>query len=621
MNNLVENIIPVGAIPSSDEIHFTVWGPFLHDCKVHLYEPQETVIPMEKNKRGYWNSVFKITEHHQKITYKYLINEKEEYPDPASRYQPFGVHERSEVIQFDNTQNPQDYSLRPKLEDYVIYELHVGTFTPQGTFEAIIPRIAKLKDLGVNSIEIMPVAQFPGKRNWGYDGVYPFAVQNSYGGPWGLRKLVNHCHQMGIAVILDVVYNHLGPEGNYLSKFGPYFTSKYKTPWGEAINYDDAFCDEVRNYFIYNALYWFTEFDIDALRLDAIHAIYDESAYLFLEELADKVKEYDLKTNQTHFLIVESDRNDPRFIYPKAEGGYSLHAQWCDDFHHALHAYITGEKNGYYADFGSLAQLAKAYQQGYVMDGCYSSYRKRKHGRKPQKANRGQLIVFSQNHDQVGNRFRGERLSILVSFEELKIIAALTLFSGFIPLLFMGEEYGEKNPFCYFVDHGDPALLQAVREGRKREFQAFYGDQDGYDPTIEETFKKSIIQWELHQKDKHALLWSVYKECLTLRKKLKILQPLSNISPKVYFNEKEKIFSFLFENEEEKIIGLTNFDCVERTFVVDQRLEPLEKMLDLAEEKWSGLGSLSPSRLIGENLSVGVNPKNFVLYYNHKDLA
>ncbi|ACD83075.1 malto-oligosyltrehalose trehalohydrolase [Candidatus Methylacidiphilum infernorum] len=614
--SLLQSVIPVGAIPTSDSVLFTAWGPFLEDCKVHVYEPEDLVIPMEKDKAGYWRAFFKGSNKSKVVTYKYLINEKEEYPDPASRYQPFGVHGRSAVVHFDERSIQGTLEPRPILADYVIYELHVGTFTPQGTFEAIIPRLPELKQLGINCIEIMPVAQFPGKRNWGYDGVYPFAVQNSYGGPWGLRKLVDSCHQLGMAVILDVVYNHLGPEGNYLSKFGPYFTSKYKTPWGEAINFDDAFCDAVRNYFIYNALFWFSEYDIDALRLDAVHAIYDESAYPFLEELADKTTEYCNKFQKTHFLIIESDRNDPRFIYPKSVGGYALHAQWCDDFHHALHAYVTGENKGYYADFGSLEQLAKALQQGYVIDGCYSSFRKRKHGRKPLQANRTQLIVFSQNHDQVGNRFMGERLSTLVGFEELKIIAALTLLSGFVVLLFMGEEYGEKNPFYYFVDHGDPALLEAVREGRKREFQAFHGGREGYDPTTEEAWQKCILQWDLRNTGKHGVLWKLYKECLGLRKQLQSLKPSSNSSPKVYFDEKTKLFSFLFENSMEKVVGITNFDSEQRTFFLEKGTGPLEKILDLAEERWHGPGSLSPIRLAEESLSFAINPKNFVLYRN-----
>ncbi|CCG91631.1 malto-oligosyltrehalose trehalohydrolase [Candidatus Methylacidiphilum fumarolicum] len=613
--NMLSSIIPVGSICSDDAVSFVVWGPFLSDCAIHIYEPEDLTIPMEKDSRGYWRGLLKTHEKKNRIRYKYRINKLKEYPDPASRYQPYGVHDRSEVIDFSAIKKCEITEKRPALDDYVIYELHVGTFTPQGTFEAIIPRLPVLKELGINALELMPISQFPGKRNWGYDGVYPFAVQNSYGGPWGLRKLVDSCHQIGMAVVLDVVYNHLGPEGNYLSQFAPYFTQKYKTPWGEAINYDDAFSDEVRNFFIYNALFWFSEYDIDALRLDAIHAIYDESAYLFLEELADKTIEFCHTFNKTHFLIAESDRNDPKFIYPKTLGGCHLHGQWCDDFHHALHAFITKETKGYYSDFGSLSHVAKAFKQGYVIDGCYSSYRKRKHGRKPQHVKRSQLIVFSQNHDQIGNRYLGERLSCLIDFSELKMICVLTLLSGFIPLLFMGEEYGEKNPFLYFVDHGDPNLLEAVRKGRLKEFADFHGDKEGYDATKQEAFNKSIINWELRTEGTHAILWKLYQHTIALRKKYKSLICTENISPIVNFNEEEKLFFFLFNNKQESLLGITNFDSVERRYLIEEEVYPLGKILDLADEKWSGPGSISPDQLFASSTSIPISPKNIVLYY------
>ena len=316
----------------------------------------------------------------------------------------------------------------------MLYELHVGTFTAQGTFDAIVPHLDELKDLGITSIELMPVAQFPGDRNWGYDGVYPFAVQNSYGGPEGLKRLVNACHQRGLAVTLDLVYNHLGPEGNYLQDFGPYFTDRYRTPWGSAINFDGPESDEVRRFFIENALYWVTEFRVDALRLDAVHGIFDFSALHFLQELAAAVHEQAEQLNRRIYVIAESDLNDVRIVRSPELGGYGLDAQWNDDFHHALHTLLTGERTGYYEDFGRIQDLAKAFAEGFVYSGAYSPARRRRHGNSSKDLAAPRFVVFAQNHDQVGNR---HRLSALVSFEWLKLAAAVVLLSPFIPLLFI----------------------------------------------------------------------------------------------------------------------------------------------------------------------------------------
>src|SRR4030066_1209493 len=319
----------------------------------------------------------------------------------------------------------------------IMYEIHVGTFTPEGTFDAVILRLDELSVLGINTIELMPVAQFPGERNWGYDGTYPFAVQNSYGGPEGLKILINECHKKGMAVILDVVYNHFGPEGNYLWDYGPYFTDRYKTPWGQAINYDDLYSNEVRNFFIENALHWFKNYHFDALRLDAIHGIFDFSAKAFLQELAEKVEEFSSSEGKKYYLIAESDLNDSRVIRPGNMGGYGIDAQWCDDFHHAVHTLLVHENKGYYVDFGETEHLVKSFREGFVYSGQYSEYRKRNHGNSSRDCPAEQFIVFTQNHDQVGNRMFGERLSNLVSFESLKLAAGAVLLSPYIPLLFM----------------------------------------------------------------------------------------------------------------------------------------------------------------------------------------
>ena len=425
------------------QCRFRVWAPFVSKVELHLLSPNEQIVPMGKDQRGYHEAVVKQLE--PGALYRYRLDGDKERPDPASRYQPDGVHGPSQVVDPHFCWSEAHWAGLP-LKEYVLYELHVGTFTPDGTFSAIIPHLDQLKDLGITAVELMPVAQFPGDRNWGYDGVYPFAVQNSYGGPGGLKLLVDACHQRGLAVVMDVVYNHLGPEGNYLADFGPYFTDSYKTPWGPAVNYDGPYSDDVRRFFIENALHWLIDFRIDALRIDAVHGIFDSSAQPFLEELALTVQEHTERLNRQIYLIAESDLNDSRLVRSRKLGGYGLDAQWNDDFHHALHTLLTSERSGYYEDFGLCRDLATAFRDGFVYSGKYSRYRKRRHGNDARVIASHRLVVFSQNHDQVGNRMRGDRLSALVSFESLKLAAGVVILSPFIPLFFMGEEYQVKPP-------------------------------------------------------------------------------------------------------------------------------------------------------------------------------
>ncbi|MFH1703950.1 MAG: alpha-amylase family glycosyl hydrolase, partial [Nitrospirota bacterium] len=343
---------------------FVVWAPFLDQVQVKFASLHKKNISMEKDTKGHWKTV--VENVFPGTRYLYILGDKTEKPDPASHFQPEGVHGPSQIVDHSAFDWEDSKWKGIPLSEMIMYELHVGTFTSKGTFESIIPRLDGLLDLGINAIEIMPVSQFSGDRNWGYDGVYPFAVQNSYGGPEGLKRLVNECHKKGIAVILDVVYNHLGPEGNYLWDYGPYFTGKYKTPWGIAINFDDAYSNEVRDFFIENALHWFKNYHIDALRLDAIHGISDLSAKPFLQELAEKVEEFSLQEGRKFYLIAESDLNDSMVIKPRELGGYGIDAQWCDDFHHCLHTLVTGESQGYYVDFGKLEYLVKSLREGFV---------------------------------------------------------------------------------------------------------------------------------------------------------------------------------------------------------------------------------------------------------------
>lgn len=497
---------------------FRVWAPLSEKVEVHVISPKKRVIPLRSAERGYHHGIVEAVP--PGSLYQYRLDGEWERPDPASRFQPQGVHGPSGVVDPRFPWN-DDHWCGPPLRDYIIYELHVGLFSPEGTFEAVIPRLDELKELGITAIELMPVAQFPGTRNWGYDGVYPFAVQNSYGGPEGLKRLVNACHRRGLAVILDVVYNHLGPEGNYLADFGPYFTDRYRTPWGSAVNFDGAHSDEVRRFFIENALYWIREFHVDALRIDAVHAIMDFSARPFLEELALVVHEEAEESKRHVFLIAESALNDTRVIHSRERGGWGIDAQWNDDFHHALHALLTGEHEGYYRDFGGFEHMGKAFKEGFVYSGEYSAYRVRRHGRSSRHLPAHQFVVFAQNHDQVGNRAWGERLGHLVSQGRLKIASALVLTSPFIPMLFQGEEWGASTPFQYFTDHQDPGMGEAVHKGRHEEFSPFgWKLEEVPDPQAVETFDRSRLSWEERDQEPHKSILEWYRRLIAIRRSI-----------------------------------------------------------------------------------------------------
>jgi maltooligosyltrehalose trehalohydrolase len=476
---------------------------------------------MTKDSAGFHN--LDVPELAPEATYLYRLDSSDEWPDPASRSQPYGVHGPSQII------DPQSFcwnsaERKPQLKalslpSAVLYELHVGTFTPEGTFDGVIPHLDELADLGVTTIEIMPVAQFPGSRNWGYDGTYIYAPQNSYGGAAGLHRLVDAAHARGLTVVLDVVYNHLGPEGNYLGKFGHYFTTRYRTPWGSALNFDGPDSGPVRDFFISNALYWLEQYRIDGLRLDAIDRIYDLGAHHFLAELKESVQDLEKRTGRKIVLIAESDLNDRKVLDPPDRGGYALDAQWSDDFHHSLHTLLTGETAGYYADFGTLEHLATTLRQGWYYDGQYSVFRRRKHGNSPRDIPTEHFVVCSQNHDQVGNRAMSDRLSSLVDLAGLKLAAAVTLLSPFVPMLFMGEEYGEPAPFLYFTSHEDPDLIAAVRKGRQAEFAAFGWTNQLPDPQSASTFRDATLQHSRKNQHPHKSLWALYRQLIALRAK------------------------------------------------------------------------------------------------------
>lgn len=572
MQHLANLRPPLGATYNgNNQYSFQVWAPYAADVTVRLLDPQERLVPMQPVGDGFFqaqvDNVYPGTRYYYRLT-SIKDGEVKDRPDPASRFQPEGVHGPSQLIDPYFEWRDEAWSGVP-LQKQIIYELHVGTFTPEGTFDAIIPRLPWLQELGITAIELMPVAQFPGARNWGYDGVAPFAVQDSYGGPDGLKQLVNACHQAGIAVILDVVYNHLGAEGNYLWDYGPYFTDRYRTPWGDSINFDGPGSDQVRRYFIENAVYFLRDFHIDALRLDAIHAMLDFSATHFLEELSAVVERDAVQLNRRVQLIAESDLNDARVVRSRENHGFGIDAQWSDDFHHALHVLLTGESQGYYQDFVDdsgaepLHFLAKAITEGYVYSGQYSKERGRRHGNPSREIPAHRFVVCIQNHDQVGNRMLGERLPALTSWPRVKLAAAILLLSPNVPLLFMGEEYGESAPFLYFTSHTDETLVELVREGRKREFAAFMAQGEPADPYADETFQRSKLNHALADQGKHRELRELYRMLIHLRKTLPALELLSKEHTAVHTFEEERIMLLHRWCGRDHAVALFNFGGAE----------------------------------------------------------
>jgi maltooligosyltrehalose trehalohydrolase len=590
---------------------FRVWAPFSDRVELRLVAPEERVVRMEAQKHGYHRVVMENIA--PGTRYFYRLSDGKDYPDPVSRYQPEGIYGPSEAVNPHFNWTDGHWSGLP-LENHIIYELHVGTFTPEGTFESIIPRLRELADVGITAIELMPIAQFSGARNWGYDGVFPFAVQNTYGGPHGLKKLVNACHELGLALILDVVYNHIGPEGNCLPAFAPYFTDRYKTPWGPALNFDDAHSDEVRHFFISNAVEWITDYHVDALRLDAVHAILDHSATNFLEELGDAVRESATTLNRRVHVIAESALNDTRIIRPTELGGYGLDAQWNDDFHHALHTLLTREREGYYVDFGDFQHMSQAFSEGFVYSGRYSVTRGRRHGNSSRGIPSARFIVYAQNHDQVGNRMMGERLSRLVSFEAYKLASSLIMFSPFVPMLFMGDEYGETAPFQYFISHSDAALIEAVRNGRREEFAAFKWKGEPPDPQDEKTFANSRLDHSLKSKPSHRTLLEFHKELIRLRKSLPALRSLRKDKMDVASFEEDCVLAVRRWSMDDEVLVIFNFnDHPDRQFQ-NIPVGVWRKRFDSSDKRWMGAGAVAPEVIEAPQSGLTLQAYGAVLY-------
>jgi len=565
-----------------------LWAPFAH--RVELITGGSRVA-MGQDAGGWWS--VKVEGRLARTDYAFSIDGGEPIPDPRSCFQPDGVMAFSRPINHSEFQWSDGGWRSPELGSSIIYECHIGTFTADGTFAAAIDRLEYLKSLGITYLELMPVAEFPGDHGWGYDGVDLYAPHHAYGGPDGLKRLVDACHRIGLGVILDVVYNHFGPSGNFLPALGPYLTDRYRTPWGNAINFDDAGSVEVRRLVCDNAIMWLRDYHVDGLRLDAVHAIFDISAIHVLEQLATEVRALEARIGREFLVIAESDLNQPRLVTSSEAGGYGLDAQWSDDFHHALHAYLTRERSGYYEDFGSLADVAKALAGSYVYDGIYSRHRKRVHGRPAGTLPADRFIACIQNHDQIGNRAAGERLGHLISADGLKIAAALLLTSPFVPLLFQGEEWNASSPFQYFTAHTDPVLAQAVRDGRRREFAQSIGEAaEVPDPQAAETFARSKLKWEEREHGEHAEMLAWYRKLINYRRNR---LPLDQVS--VDFDEAARWLRM----RNGAIEVVCNFAEYEVSIPIDPRDRAMRVVLASKEPL-----SLSPAEIVVPPLSIAI---------------
>lgn len=597
----------------NNRYQFRLWAPKVQRVQLYIVQPQAQLIEMEREAGGYFRAV--ADDIHPGTRYFFRIDGNNR-PDPASRCQPEGVHGPSQIIVPGFPWEDDGWRGIP-LADYIFYELHVGAFTHEGTFDAIIPYLDTLKDLGITALELMPIAQFPGMRNWGYDGVYPYAPQVSYGDSDGLRRLVNACHQRGLAVVLDVVYNHFGPEGNYVQEYGEYFTNAYKSAWGDAVNFDQAQSDEVRRFFIENALHWFTEFHIDSLRLDATHTIMDFSAHTFLEQLSESVDQIRQQLGRHLYLIAENAKNDVRTVLPIAEHGLGMDAQWNDDFHHALRTLLTCDQTGYYQDYGGLEELAKAYREGFYFSGQYSHQFQHCFGTNSVSTPSERFVVFAYNHDQIGNRAYGERLGEYLSFDELKLVAGVTILSPYLPLLFMGEEYNEPAPFLYFIDFDAPDVVEGVRGGRKEEFADFLdGDEELPDPESYSTFYRSKLNFALHNQKHHGTLWQLYQKLISLRKSIPALRHLSKEHMEVTVDNEQYVMKVRRWSEDSQTVALYNFS--DETAVAELPMGEWELCIDSSAAEWAK-DSNNPKEAVAQSKLSTASPvtlqaKSFALF-------
>ncbi len=576
-------------IDEHKKTHFKVWAPY-HKTLSLLMSDDPSPLPMQNLNDGYHEII--LPRDCKGLEYWYQTAQGRKLSDPASHYQKQGVHGPSCVV--DHSFDWQDQLWQtPPLQDLIIYELHTGSFDSKADFTGISQHLDHLVSTGINAIEIMPVNQFPGKRNWGYDGVYPFAVQDSYGGPDALKTLVDQCHRKGLAVILDVVYNHLGPEGNYFPVFGPYFTEKYHTPWGPAINYDDKDAAGVRNYVLENILYWFRDYHIDGLRLDAIHAIYDHSEYHILAQVRDSMDEYNRENQGQHFLIAESELNDPRLIVERTSGGHGMDAQWLDDWHHIVHTLITGENGSYYQYYGQPDQMADCLNGNYILERKESPALDKALSVKIQDLAGDRFVICTQNHDQIGNRPFGRRLEHIAGYDAAKLAALLLFSSPFIPLIYMGEEWACSSPFLYFVDHSDKGLIQAVREGRAREFAGLMGDNTPPDPQSAATWKLSLLDWDELKGEKHKIIHELYRFLISWRYSYPQSEWMSPGGRSASMEGR----TLHFKNKVNSSILYTIANLSPHPVEISwKEKEGYQLILDTSHKKWLGQGSSAPQK-------------------------
>ena len=607
--------IPLGATLSSDgSARFLLWAPAARAVRLEIRGPHAVSRAMEPRERGYFGT--EIAGLRPGTRYGYRLDSGRVLPDPASRSQPDGVEGLSELVAPERFPWTDRRWTGTALEPLVFYELHVGTFGGRGDFDAVARDLPRLRRLGVTAIELLPIAQFPGRRNWGYDGVYPFAVQNSYGGISGLQRLSDACHARGLALFVDIVSNHVGPEGNHLARFGPYFTERYRTPWGPALNFDGPGSDEVRRFFLESATWLAETAHLDGFRVDAVHAIVDPTARPFLAELTRSVHEVGERTGRRRWLVAESALNDPRVVWSEEAGGLGFDASWNDDFHHALHVALTGERGRHLVDFDGVGDLAKVLVEGFALDGRPSRFRGRQHGRPAGDLPAERFVVFSQNHDQVGNRPFGERLSRLVPFEAQKLAAGTTLLSPYLPLVFMGSEYGETAPFLYFTDHAGRALAHAVRLGRAQEMADETGGREPPDPQSTATFERSRLDRHRRSRPGHRILFRLHRTLLGLRR---TLVPCRRLGPnEVGRDLAEPSVLWIYRRDSVgRPDSLAIFRFADRAGIVrPPRIRTdLVLRIDSSSERWGGPGSRAPRQLVARDRpEMTLGAWSFVVY-------
>jgi maltooligosyltrehalose trehalohydrolase len=570
---------------------FRVFAPEIKAVEVHLHGENDRFISMARVEHGYFRAVVEDVMPGQLYTYR--LDGGAEFPDPASRSQPEGVKGASQVIDRRYLWREENWA-GLSLKDYIIYELHIGTFSPEGTYQGTMALLDNLVDLGITAVELMPVAQFPGAWGWSYDGVFLFAPHNTYGTPDDFKALIDACHEKGLAVILDVVYNHFGPEGNVLPNYAPYTRPIYRGPWGDAVNVDGPHSDEVRKFFIENAIMWLNEYHIDALRLDATHFIYDFSPYTFLEELVDQVELYCQHSQRHVYLIAEDDRNLSRLVLSRRESGIGMHAQWLDDFHHALHTNVIGENYAYYRDFGKFWQLEQTFREGFIYTGQYASNRKRRHGTSSAAVPADRFIVFLQNHDQIGNRMPNDRITQIFSHEQFKLAIGAVLISPYIPMLFMGDEYGETAQFEYFISYEDQQLVEAVRKGRVNEFGFLMPPgTNPPDPVSEEAFLKSKLDHSLRQKGVHRVLLDYHKTLIALRKSTPALAEPDKLRLEVSDHVPELVLYVRRWKDDSEVFAALSFNQEEVTLNLPVPGGKWRKQFDSSDPRWDAKSDLS----------------------------